>query len=125
MILSGHFLLMSAYGRSGPTPPLGKQDDFQATRYLPGRFQHSVERRSLGRRCWPGCNQITANYGVYWAGLHFGDVRLVITVRGSRYKMKGNGRFSVMGSLTATGWGTSVARTLWWSEDTTTRSNTP
>jgi hypothetical protein len=37
--------------------------------------------------------QITANYGVYWAGLHFGDVRLVITVRDSDYQMKGDGRF--------------------------------
>jgi hypothetical protein len=47
----------------------------------------------------PGATKITANYGVYWAGLHFGDVRLVITGRGSRYKMKGSGRFSVMGGL--------------------------
>jgi hypothetical protein len=46
-----------------------------------------------------GATTISANYGVYWAGLRFGDVRLVITVRGSRYKMKGNGRFSVMGGL--------------------------
>ena len=43
--------------------------------------------------------QITANYGVYWAGLHFGDVRLVITVRDSDYQMKGDGRFSVLGGL--------------------------
>ena len=42
---------------------------------------------------------ITANYGVYWAGLHFGEVRLVMTVRGSRYEMKGSGRFSVLGGL--------------------------
>ena len=43
--------------------------------------------------------KITANYGVYWAGLRFGDVHVVITVRGSRYKIKGNGQFSVMGGL--------------------------
>jgi Protein of unknown function (DUF3108) len=43
--------------------------------------------------------QVTANYGVYWAGLHFGDVRLVIKVRNSDYEMKGDGRFSVMGGL--------------------------
>ena len=42
---------------------------------------------------------ITANYGVYWAGLRFGDVRLDIIVSGSRYKMRGSGRFSVMGGL--------------------------
>jgi Protein of unknown function (DUF3108) len=43
--------------------------------------------------------QVTANYGVYWAGLHFGDVHLVITFHNSDYEMKGNGRFSVMGGL--------------------------
>ena len=43
--------------------------------------------------------QVTANYGVYWAGLHFGDVRLIITVRNADYEMKGDGRFSVMGGL--------------------------
>ena len=36
-----------------------------------------------------GATQITANYGVYWAGLHFGDIRLDITVRSSDYEMKG------------------------------------
>src|SRR3984893_15077258 len=46
-----------------------------------------------------GTTQITANYGVYFAGLHFGDVRLVITVRNSDYQMKGDGRFSVLGGL--------------------------
>jgi Protein of unknown function (DUF3108) len=46
-----------------------------------------------------GATNITANYGVYWAGLHFGDVRLVINVRGSHYKTKAKGRFSVMGGL--------------------------
>jgi hypothetical protein len=43
--------------------------------------------------------QITANYGVYWAGLHFGDVRLVITLRNSDYQMNGDGQFSVLGGL--------------------------
>ena len=54
---------------------------------------------ALAEDAGKGATKITANYGVYWAGLRFGDVRLVITVRGSRYKMKGNGRFSVMGGL--------------------------
>jgi hypothetical protein len=43
--------------------------------------------------------RITANYGVYWAGLHFGDVRLVIAVRDFDYQMKGDGQFSVLGGL--------------------------
>ena len=43
--------------------------------------------------------KVTANYGVYWAGLHFGDVRLILTFQNSDYEMKGNGRFSVFGGL--------------------------
>jgi Protein of unknown function (DUF3108) len=43
--------------------------------------------------------QITANYGVYWAGLHFGDVRLLISLHNAEYQMKGDGRFSVLGGL--------------------------
>jgi hypothetical protein len=39
-----------------------------------------------------GTTNITANYGVYWAGLRFGDVRLVIKVRDSQYKMTAKGR---------------------------------
>ncbi len=46
-----------------------------------------------------GATQITANYGIYWAGFHFGDVRVVITVRNSDYQMKGDGQFSVLGGL--------------------------
>ena len=46
-----------------------------------------------------GTTRITADYGVYWAGLHFGDVHLVITVRDSDYQMKGDGRFSLLGGL--------------------------
>jgi Protein of unknown function (DUF3108) len=46
-----------------------------------------------------GTTQITANYGVYFAGLHFGDVRLVMTVGHSDYQMKGDGRFSLLGGL--------------------------
>ena len=42
---------------------------------------------------------ITAHYGVYWAGLHFGDVRLLMTARNAEYEMKGDGKFSVMGGL--------------------------
>jgi len=43
--------------------------------------------------------RITANYGVYWTGLHFGDVRLLMTVRNADYELKGDGKFSVMGGL--------------------------
>ena len=43
--------------------------------------------------------QIKANYGVYWAGLHLGDVRLTMTVDGSDYQMRGDGKFSIMGGL--------------------------
>jgi uncharacterized protein DUF3108 len=43
--------------------------------------------------------RITANYGVYWAGLHFGDVRVDITVRGSEYELKGDGQSSGVGGL--------------------------
>jgi Protein of unknown function (DUF3108) len=46
-----------------------------------------------------GTTQITANYGVYFVGLHFGDVHLVITVRNFGYEMKGDGRFSLLGGL--------------------------
>jgi Protein of unknown function (DUF3108) len=42
---------------------------------------------------------IRANYGVYWAGLHLGDVRLAMTVDGSNYQMKGDGRFSILAGL--------------------------
>jgi hypothetical protein len=42
---------------------------------------------------------ITANYGVYWAGLHFGDVRLSITLRNADYEMKGDGHFALLGGL--------------------------
>ena len=37
--------------------------------------------------------RVTANYGVYWAGLHFGDIRVDIAVRGLDYEMKGDGEF--------------------------------
>src|SRR6516164_3707554 len=46
-----------------------------------------------------GATQITANYGVYFAGLHFGDVRLVMTVGHPDYEMKGEGRFSLLSGL--------------------------
>ena len=46
---------------------------------------------------------ITANYGVYWAGLRFGNVRLDITVSGSRYKMKGSGRFQLWAASSISG----------------------
>lgn len=43
--------------------------------------------------------EVTANYGVYWAGMHLGDVRLAMTLRGSDYQMKGDGHFAVLGGL--------------------------
>jgi Protein of unknown function (DUF3108) len=43
--------------------------------------------------------RITATYGVYWAGLRFGDIRLDITVRSSDYEMKGDGQSSALGEL--------------------------
>jgi len=43
--------------------------------------------------------RVTANYGVYWAGLHFGDIRVDISVRGSEYEMKGDGESSGVGGL--------------------------
>jgi hypothetical protein len=43
--------------------------------------------------------QIRASYGVYWAGLRLGDVRLAMTVDSSHYQMKGDGRFSILGGL--------------------------
>ena len=58
-----------------------------------------LSREALAEDAGRGTTQITANYGVYWAGLHFGDVHLDITVRSSDYEMKGEGRFSVLGGL--------------------------
>lgn len=46
-----------------------------------------------------GQTDIAANYGVYWAGMHLGDVRLTVNVRGSDYQMKGDGRFALLGGL--------------------------
>jgi Protein of unknown function (DUF3108) len=43
--------------------------------------------------------QVRANYGVYWAGLHLGDVQLAMSVDGSDYTMTGEGRFSMLGGL--------------------------
>ena len=43
--------------------------------------------------------KITVNYGVYWSGLHFGDVRVVINVRDFDYEMKGDGQSSFLGGL--------------------------
>jgi Protein of unknown function (DUF3108) len=54
---------------------------------------------ALAENAGSAATRVTANYGVYWAGLHFGDARLVITMRNSEYEMKGDGRFSVMGGL--------------------------
>ena len=60
-----------------------------------GLFSGSTFAEDAG----PHATQIRANYGVYWAGLHLGDVRLAMTVDGSDYQMKGDGRFSIMGGL--------------------------
>jgi len=49
-----------------------------------------------GRR---DATRIRANYGVYWAGRHFGDIRLDIIVRSSDYEMKGDGQSSALGGL--------------------------
>jgi Protein of unknown function (DUF3108) len=58
-----------------------------------------VTGRALAQDTGRAPTLVTANYGVYWAGLHLSDVRLAITVRNSDYEMKGDGRFSVMGGL--------------------------
>jgi hypothetical protein len=47
----------------------------------------------------PGTTQIIASYRVYFAGFHFGDVRLTMALKGSEYQMSGEGRFSVLGGL--------------------------
>ena len=54
----------------------------------------ALSGRALAEDVGRGTIQITANYGVYFVGLHFGDVRLVVTVRHFGYEMKGDGRFS-------------------------------
>jgi Protein of unknown function (DUF3108) len=59
----------------------------------------ALSRGALAEDAGRGTTQITANYGVYFAGLHFGDVRLVIKVGHSDYQMKGDGRFSLLGGL--------------------------
>ena len=59
----------------------------------------ALSGRALAEDVGRGTIQITANYGVYFVGLHFGDVRLVITVRNFGYEMKGDGRFSLLASL--------------------------
>src|SRR5712691_6088654 len=46
-----------------------------------------------------GATQILAEYRVYFAGFHFGDVRLRMALTGSDYQMNGEGRFSVLGGL--------------------------
>jgi Protein of unknown function (DUF3108) len=59
----------------------------------------ALSDRALAEDVGRGTIQITANYGVYFVGLHFGDVRLVITVRNFGYEMKGDGRFSLLAGL--------------------------
>ncbi|PWT84707.1 MAG: hypothetical protein C5B58_04285, partial [Acidobacteria bacterium] len=36
--------------------------------------------------------QITVNYDISLAGFHFGDVRLIITLRNADYQMRGDGQ---------------------------------
>jgi len=43
--------------------------------------------------------QITVKYDIFLAGFHFGDVRLIITLRNADYQMRGNGQFAVLGGL--------------------------
>ena len=43
--------------------------------------------------------RVSATYGVYWAGLHFGDIRVDISVRGSEYELEGDGKFSGVGGM--------------------------
>jgi hypothetical protein len=47
----------------------------------------------------PGTTQIVASYRVKFAGFHFGDVRLTMSLKGPEYQMNGEGRFSVLGGL--------------------------
>src|SRR6478672_2364945 len=59
----------------------------------------ALSGRAFAEDAGRGATQITANYGVYFAGLHFGDVRLVMTVGHSDYEMNGDGRFSLLSGL--------------------------
>jgi hypothetical protein len=59
----------------------------------------ALSGRAFAEDAGRGATQITANYGVYFAGLHFGDVHLVMTVGHSDYEMKGDGRFSLLSGL--------------------------
>ena len=43
--------------------------------------------------------QITVKYDIFLAGFHFGDVRLIITLRNADYQMRGDGQFAVLGGL--------------------------
>jgi hypothetical protein len=54
---------------------------------------------ALGEDTSTDTAQVAANYGIYWAGLHFGDVHLRIKVQSDHYQMKADGRFSVLGGL--------------------------
>jgi hypothetical protein len=55
--------------------------------------------RVLAEDAGPGTTQITADYRVYFAGFHLGDVRLTMALKGSEYQLNGEGRFSVLGGL--------------------------
>jgi hypothetical protein len=59
----------------------------------------ALSGRAFAEDAGRGATQITANYGVYFVGLHFGDVRLVMTVGHSDYEMNGDGRFSLLSGL--------------------------
>jgi hypothetical protein len=90
---------------SGPTPPSGicKAIDMVlrplvllGLLFITGSLMSSGVFAEDTR---PGATQVIAKYRVYFAGLHFGDVRLRMALRGSDYEMNGEGRFSILGGL--------------------------
>jgi len=58
-----------------------------------------VSRSVCAEEAGPATTQIIAYYRVYFAGFHFGDVRLTMALKGSEYQMNGEGHFSVLGGL--------------------------
>jgi Protein of unknown function (DUF3108) len=55
--------------------------------------------RAFAEDAGSGTTQITADYRVYFASFHLGDVRLTMALKGSEYQLNGEGRFSVLGGL--------------------------
>jgi len=54
---------------------------------------------ALAQDAGRAATRVSATYGVYWAGLHFGDIRVDISVRGSEYELKGDGESSGVGGM--------------------------